>query len=174
MDNINTLNTSSGIIKNRQSPRVGVISESSLSFDLFEECLNHGIDLTFESFRDDTLKNLRIQNPDLDDDGIDELFQSESDMAEFDSRSFLLGAWVLGSDGPEIDKSGASGTYALTYDTGTGMVCVEWSTNTTYCHHTSPCYIMADGSGPCGDLDTKGNAVIAYTLPVDMIIPFKE
>ena len=55
MNNINTLNTSSGIIKNRQSPRVGVINASSLSFDLFEECLNHGIDLTFESFRDDTL-----------------------------------------------------------------------------------------------------------------------
>lgn len=48
---------------------------------------------------------------------------------------------------------------------------VEWSRHTTPCHHTSPCYVMADGSGPCGDLDTPGDSVVAFALPPELLAP---
>lgn len=68
----------------------------------------------------------------------------------------------------ELDSSGKTG-YALTYNTDSGNLCVEYSRTTKPCHHTSPCYVMADGSGPCGDLNTAGNSVIAFCLPDDCL-----
>ena len=70
---------------------------------------------------------------------------------------------VKNTDGRyEIDRSK---TFAAVYSSYSGNVTVEYSKHTTLCHNTSPCYTMADGSGPCGDLDTKGDTVTAYTLP---------
>lgn len=163
-----TLITSSGIIRNRSKPRVGVISANSLYDDLYQDCLDHGIDLSWLDFRDETLDRLRAENPDMDETDLDELLDSETQDACFDSHQFLLGAWVKVNGQYEIDKTGKSGSYALTYNTETNTVCVEWSELTTPCRNTSPCYVMADGSGPCGDLDSKGDEVIAYTLPADM------
>ncbi len=164
-----TIVTSSGVIRNRSLPRVGVINASSLYDDLFQDCLNDGIDLSWLSFETDTIERLKSEFPDLDDSDISELFEKESQHVEFDSHSFLLGAWVKDSEGDYcIDITGANGNYALVYNTESGSVSVEWSTETVWCNNTSPCYVMADGSGPCGDLDSPGNAVIAYTLPRDM------
>jgi hypothetical protein len=168
-----TLITSSGIIKNRYVPRVGVVNAGSLYNELFEDCINDGIDLTWESYKDETMTRLMNDNPDLDDFAIEELFETESDCVDFDSRTFLLGAWIKNENGNYvIDRSGKSGSYALEYNTGTDTVCVEWSQITKPCGNTSPCYVMADGTGPCGDLDTIGDTVIAYTLPEDMF--YKE
>ena len=166
--NSETLVTSSGVIRNRSKPRVGIVSANSLYNELFEDCINNGIDLTWESFRDELAHEIDRNNPDLGADEKDELFEKESECAEFDSHTFLLGAWVKVNDRYEIDKSGKSGSYALVYDTGSNNVSVEWSTLTTQCNNTSPCYVMSDGSGPCGDLDSKGDAVTAYTLPANM------
>ena len=169
MNNNNTLVTSSGIIKNRLAPRVGVISAYRLFDELFDECVQRGTDLTFEEYRTETIARLKAEHPSLDDSDLDDLFDSESECVDFDTRTFLLGAWVKGPDGTySIDKSGARGTYALTYNTGTNTVCVEWGVKTVLCGHTSPCYVMADGSGPCGDLSAQGDSVLAYTLPSDM------
>ena len=164
-----TIITSAGIIRNASKPRVGVINASSLYNDLFQECLDHGVDLDFEDFRLETLESLRTNNPDADETELDALLDEALQDSEIESRVFLLGAWIKNAQGLfEIDRSGNSGTYALQYNVETGIVCVEWSQDVTRCHYTSPCYVMADGSGPCGDLDTPGNSVVAYTLPADL------
>jgi len=164
-----TLVTSSGIVRNRLIPRSGIVNASSLYSELFDDCINSGIDLSWESYREDTLAQLTRDNPDLDESAIDELFDAESQDICFESRVFLLGAWIKNSKGQYvIDKTGENGDYALEYNTETGIVCVEWSKDVTWCHNTSPCYVMSDGSGPCGDLDTKGSVVLAYTLPFEM------
>jgi len=170
MLNHDTLVTSSGIIKNRFKPRTGIVSAHSLYPDLFTDCLNRGIDLTWESFRNDLAFDIDRRYPDLDADAKDALFESESELIELDSRVFLYGAWVrnVTTGKYEIDKTGASGSFALEYNTETGIVCVEWSTETMLCGNTSPCYVMADGSGPCGDLNSEGDTITAYTLPDDM------
>ena len=168
LTNKNTLITSSGVIRNRFKPRTGIVSAYSLYSELFEDCVNRGIDLSFESYHEERIAELKDENPELDDSYIDELFERESDCLEFDSRVFLLGAWVKVDGKYKIDRSGKHGDYALTYNTENGIVCVDWSLETTPCNNTSPCYVMSDGSGPCGDLDIEGDAVIAYTLPADM------
>ncbi len=167
--NNDTLITSSGIIRNRSIARVGVVNASSLYDDLFQDCLNDGIDLSWEDYLAETESRLKVDNPGLDDLEIDSLMEEETQCAEVDSHSFLLGAWVKDDNGQySIDNTGKSGNFALTYNTETDIVCVEWSTITVQCNNTSPCYVMADGSGPCGDLDSQGDAVTAYTLPADM------
>jgi hypothetical protein len=119
--------------------------------------MTNGIDLTYESYLEE-LSDLSEEDR-----------EREIDMAEFDSRTFLLGAWVKDDKGMYvIDKTGKSGSFALTYNTDSNNVAVEWSQLTKPCNNTSPCYVMSDGSGPCGDLDSEGDAVIAYTLPDDM------
>ena len=167
--------TSSGIIKNRSKPRSGIVNASSLYRELFEDCMSHGIDLSWESYIDETLARLKSENPDMDDSDIDQLLCNEAEHVEFDSRVFLLGAWVKGKDGKySIDKSGKNGDYALEYNTGSGIVSVEWSILTKPCQNTSPCYVMSDGSGPCGNLDRKGDEVIAFTLPGSMFFDENE
>lgn len=167
--NNDTLITSSGIIRNRSIPRVGVVNASSLYDDLFQDCLNDGIDLSWESFIEETTERLKSENPYASETDIDAMLENETECVEFDSRCFLLGAWVKDDNGQYfIDKTGKSGNFALTYNTETDIVCVEWSLYTMPCNNTSPCYQMADGSGPCGDLDSQGDAVTAYTLPADM------
>jgi hypothetical protein len=168
MDN-DTLVTSSGVIRNRSIPRVGIVNASSLYDDLFQDCLSDGIDLDWIDIVDETTERLKSENPELDDTDISEMVDSELQDFDRDSYCFLLGAWIKGKDGQYlIDKTGNSGSYALSYNTESGMVCVEWSQLTKKCMNTSPCYVMSDGSGPCGDLDTPGDAVVAYTLPIDM------
>lgn len=117
-----TLLTSSGVIRNRSKPRVGIVNASSLYDDLFSDCLNNGIDLTWEDYKDELMTRLMTDNPDLDDFAIEELFDKESQDVDFDSRIFLYGAWVKNVNGQyEIDKSGKSGDYALEYSTGSGV-----------------------------------------------------
>jgi hypothetical protein len=168
MLNRDTLVTSSGIVRNRSKPRTGIVSSNSLYGELFDDCINRGIDLTWETFREERMAELTLENPELDETEIQDLFENDSGM-ELDSHVFLLGAWVKNSQGMyEIDKTGASGSFALEYNTETGNVCVEWSIEIIKCGNTSPCYVMSDGSGPCGNLDSTGDAVTAYTLPDDM------
>src|ERR1041385_4156102 len=172
-----TLITSSGIIRNRSVPRVGVVNANSLYDDLFQDCLNNGIDLTYEDTRMEMEREVKAEfteaslesGEEFDDSVIESVIDRRLEHLGMDNHYFLLGAWVKNDQGEyEIDKSGKSGDYALTYNTESGIVCIEWSQYTTQCNNTSPCYVMADGSGPCGDLDTPGDAVTAYTLPKDM------
>ena len=124
------------------------------------ECVNElpydsdSIDLSYEEF----ISELQEQGKTEDE------IEAELDCFECDSRTFLVGnAWFKGADGKyEIDKTKE---YAATYSGDSGNISIEWSKYTRKCNNTSPCYVMADGSGPCGDLDTPGDAVIAYDLP---------
>lgn len=155
--NNDTLITSSGIIRNHSIPRVGIVNASSLYDNLFQDCLNDGIDLTYEEFE--------LSLCDLS----EEEAEKAMDSAEFDSHTFLLGAWIKDVDGSYVpDITGKNGSFALVYNTDSNIVSVKWSQFTKECNNTSPCYFMADGSGPCGNLDDEGDAVIAYTLPLDM------
>lgn len=154
--------TSAGIIRNADKPRAGIVSMHSLEHwvcDLTDE----GIDLTYEHALTETEEQIRDENPGMDDDEIDELVSESLDMVDFDSRVILFGSWKKDADGLYVPDT--SGEYSAEYNSYNNLVTVEWSRHTVACHHTSPCFVMADGSGPCGDLDTPGDSVVAYTLP---------
>jgi hypothetical protein len=151
--------TAAGIIRNKEQPRVGVTSMHNLASWAIDEIETNGIDLTWESFLDD------LRERGINEDS--EEWQREVDYAEFDSRTILFGDWAKDKSGKySIDRNGPNG-FAAEYSSAWGNVTVEWSRDTKACHHTSPCYVMSDGSGPCGDLDTDGDSVVAYTLPAD-------
>ena len=154
-----TLITSSGIIKNRSKPRVGVVSIRSLADWVYDE-IDQGIDLTWEEFDDEMNQRIEKGEISLDD------AQEEMEDVEFDTKVILLGDWIKVDGKYSIDPNGKEG-FAAEYNSGTGTICVEYSKHTKLCNNTSPCYVMADGSGPCGDLDSEGDTVIAYTLPVE-------
>ena len=148
-----TIITSCGVIRNSSKPRVGVMSGHSLQSWFFEDMYRDCIDLTYEEFVND-LREQGMSDQDI---------ENETEFYECDESTYLFGSWKKNADGKyEIDKTGE---FAGTYNSGTNIVCVEWSKHTKKCHHTSPCYMMANGDGPCGDLDTSGDAVIAYCLP---------
>jgi hypothetical protein len=174
--------TSAGIIRNEDQPRVGVVSQHSLNSWFFDQLYDgSAIDLTYEETCEETRADILREFADKNDgifetDDLDLELERRMEHYYPDSSSYLLGAWVAVDPGSiaykqgqryEIDRSGKSGDYAATYSTDGGNVCVEWSKHTKRTHHTSPCYVMADGSGPCGDLDTPGDSVVAYTLPED-------
>ena len=170
--------TSSGVIRNAESPRVGVVSANSLQSWFFDELYNgSAIDLTYQLWREDKETEIRAelveQGMDSDtqefENELESRMQNETDHFEPSGSTWLVGAWFRNSytGKYEIDTSGKLGDFALTYNSDSNNACVEWSTLTTPCNHTSPCYVMADGSGPCGDLNTPGDSVIAYTLPAE-------
>ena len=160
--------TSSGIVKNSEKPCTGIASQNSLCPDFIDEFIINGIDLGWEQFKIDVSKEVERDNPDLDQDALDDVTADALENYEADGSTYLLGAWIKGKDGTySIDKSGKHGNFAACYSSHSGNVSVEWSVTTTPCNNTSPCYVMADGSGPCGDLDSPGDVVVAYTLPED-------
>lgn len=155
--------TSSGIIKNADKPRVGVISQRSVCSDLLDDIIRDGVNLSYENYMDDTRQLLEGKT----ESEIEEALEEASQNYESQEDTYLYGDWIKTESGYEIDKNGKHG-FALTYG-GMGNVCVEYSKTVKRCHHTSPCYVMADGSGPCGDLDTVGDSVLAYALPDDCL-----
>jgi hypothetical protein len=171
-----TLVTSSGIIKNRSVPRVGVISANSelLDYDVINDLLdiNNVIDISFEDFLLELKNQIECELDDCDLDPetklseIDRLVDErlETELLE-PGPNFLIGdAWLFNKETKsyEIDKTKE---LAATFNSESNIICVEWSKFTRSCHHTSPCYVMSNGNGPCGDLNTEGDAVIAYDLP---------
>jgi hypothetical protein len=149
--------------RSKMKPRVGITSIHKLESSALD-AIADSIDLTFERARLDETKRLTEENPRLDEYEIDALVDEKMECFETDSWEMLWGAWEKNDHGKYI-ISPSKGEFAATYNSDTGIVCVEYSIYTAECHHTSPCYVMSDGSGPCGDLDTKGNSVVAYTLP---------
>lgn len=150
--------TSCGIIRDAELPRVGVMNFR----DGFEDYYQDAISLTWMEIEAEIRAELAEKGYDADelDEQVDEVMRD----IEVDSETFLVGDWHRVGDKFEIDHNGKNG-FAATYNTDSGVLCIEWSTATKQCHHTSPCYVMADGRGPCGDLDTAGDSVLAYCLP---------
>jgi|ERR1035437_10263758 hypothetical protein len=166
MNNSKHVYTSSGIIKNADKPRVGVISQNSVCSDLLDDIIREGINLSYESYLEDIRADCVREGKTEEE--TEEAIEEASQCYESDSDMYLFGDWLKNESGQyEIDRNGKEG-YALTYG-GMGNLCIEWSKTVKPCHHTSPCYVMADGSGPCGDLDTKGDSVLAYALPNDCL-----
>jgi hypothetical protein len=162
--------TSSGIIKNADKPRVGIISQHSVDSDLLDEILRCGINLSWDTFINDLRNDLTKEGKSEDE--IEEELNNANDNYQNDNDIFLYGDWEEVESGKDkgkyqINKQGKHG-FALTFS-GNNL-CVEWSTITKLCHHTSPCYVMSNGDGPCGDLDTQGNSVLAYALPIDCLL----
>jgi hypothetical protein len=159
--------TSCGIIKNEDRPRVGVISINSINSDYLDELLNDSIDLDFEEAVKDISEQVQRDfedKPELIEEEIERQIQELSDSC-FESNNLLLGDWMRDSEGYyAIDKTGPNG-FAASYNRDSGTICVEWSKVVKKCCHTSPCYVMANGDGPCGDLDAEGDSVVAFCLP---------
>ena len=161
-----TLITSSGIIRNRNKPRVGVLSIHSVNYD-FQDELDQGIDLDYLEAVEEFRAEVKEENPDATENEIDALVERKFDCWESSGATVLFGSWKKNAEGKyEIDTKGE---YAGTYSRESGNLCVEWSQHTKKCGCTSPCYVMADGSGPCGDLDSEGDDVVAFTLPEDCL-----
>lgn len=131
--------------------RVGVCNANNLDWDVFTHDLDKGIDLTYEEFRRD------LESRELSEEEI----QYELDRYETDERIVIFGDWLFKDGKYEPDKSGE---YAAVYNSGTNIVTVEYSQYVKQCALTSPCYVMRDGSGRCGDLDNDG-IYEAYSLP---------
>jgi hypothetical protein len=149
--------TSCGIIKNEDKPRVGVISINACD-DFIHDDIDQGINLSYEEFL------LELEERGIEEDSAE--WGEECDNFACENETTLVGDWKK-VDGKYVpDQNGENGFAATYHD---GIITVEWSKTTKKCHHTSPCYMMADGSGPCGDLETEGDSVIAFSLPDDLI-----
>ena len=153
-----TLITSAGVIRDADAPRTGVISLNSglLNADVMNELPyeSGSIDLSYEEF----IHELELQGLS------EEEVERECEKYEACESTYLIGDWKKVNGRYEVDKNGSEG-FAATYSSGSGNVCVEFSKFTRRTHHTSPCYVMSDGRGPCADLDTEGTSVLAYDLP---------
>jgi hypothetical protein len=169
MTNSETLITSCGIIKNRSVPRCGIISIHSLDPYFLDEIVVDGIDLGYQQSQEETRDQIREENPELSDEEIEEAVnESMSNVCE-NISSYIFGDWKKNTEGLyEIDQNGKQG-FALSYSPESGVVTVEFSKHTKKCGHTSPCYVMANGDGPCGDLDSEGDSVVAFCLPEDCL-----
>jgi len=151
---------------------VGIVSAHTVDID--DLIPNDAIDLTFESWVSDRRAELiaELNDPESElskegktEEDIDDLIDSESEQYESDSTTYLIGDWIEVNGMYEINRNGKEG-YAATFDTDSNNISVEFSQTILKCHHTSPCYRMTDGR-PCGDLDTEGNSVLAYCMPLD-------
>jgi hypothetical protein len=132
--------------------KVGVISCNQLKSFIYDE-INQGIDITFEEFYDDLL-----------DQGLsEEEIEKNTDRYEKDNSTILIGDWKKVNKKYEIDKNGPNG-FSATYNDN--IICVEYSKDVKKRGLTSPCYVMADGSGPCGDLSLPGD-FDTFSLPGD-------
>jgi hypothetical protein len=148
-------------------PRVGVVSIHSLADFVFDE-IDRGIDLGWEEFNND-LED-QIEAGEITEDEAEQ----KRDSYQSCDNTHLFGDWKQDKKGLYvIDRDGPDG-FSATYNSGSGNVCIEYSKTTKKCNQTSPCYVMADGSGPCGDLDTPGDSVLAYSLPKEYFKPKDE
>lgn len=134
-----------------QNIKTGVTQANKLNWTIFDE-IDRGIDITLEGF----INDLKAQGKSGDE------IQRELDHTDFDSRVVLFGDWTKKNGKYEPDKSK---DFAAVYNSDTNIICVEWSKTLKTCRETSPCYVMSDGSGRCGDLDSEGDSVTAYSLP---------
>lgn len=132
-----------------KKPRVGVIQANDVASFIYEE-IEQGIDISYLEAQKDLIDQGKSED------------EIEKELDLFEGGTILFGdAWIQDANGNfHVDETKE---FAATFNEG--VICVEWSKHTKECHHTSPCYMMADGSGLCGDLCTEGNSVIAYDLP---------
>jgi hypothetical protein len=129
------------------------------------DMIDGGIDLLWESAVAEVTAEMQAKYPDADESEIDEMAERELEYFETDSQHILIGDWKQ-IDGQYVpDTDGKHGFAAEYTDFCGGTLSIVWSRTTKQCHHTSPCFVMSDGSGPCGDLDTSGNSRTAYCLP---------
>lgn len=131
--------------------KTGVTQANNLNSFVFDD-ISSGIDLTFEEF----CHGLESENL------IDDEKQARIDQYDNDNRITLFGDWIKIDGKYQPDKTKQ---FAAVYDNETNIICVEWSKTVKQCAETSPCYVMSDGSGRCGDLDSEGDQVAAYSLP---------
>ena len=145
-----------------ESPVVGVVNCHNLASFIYDE-INDGIDIAYEEWALERKEELETSGMAVD--IIEETIEHESQDMEFEDSNILVGDWKRNDDGKfEIDKNGKAGWAGVYRSCSGAILCVEYSKHTVRTHHTSPCYVMSDGR-PCGDLDTKGDSVLAFTLP---------
>lgn len=132
------------------NPVVGITNQLP---DWVYDLIDKGIDLAYE----EAVAELEAQGKTED--------EIDKELENFESSTMLVGDWTEDENGKYIiDENGDEG-FAASYNNENGdILSIEFSKTTKWCNHTSPCYRMQDG-GPCGDLDTKGDSVLAYALP---------
>lgn len=157
----NDLVTSSGVLRDRLRPRVGVVSANSLDGDFLDSFWTEGVDLGYLEALSFVRNELKAGSPDATEEELNA--KVEDEMEDHESNGpFVLG-YRLNTDG--LYEPDPDAPFSASYSPDSGVVTVEASKETTRCGHTSPCYVMSDGRGPCGDLDSDGDTVVAYTLP---------
>jgi hypothetical protein len=146
-------------MKNKNNPRVGVISANfdGLNPDVINDLYLNYIDLSFEEYA------LEVEN---NDSLTEDEKERELEFYENDNATYLIGDWVKDPQGKYIPDE--AGEFAGTIHEG--IICVEYSKTTRKVGYTSLCFLMADGSGPCGHLEQDGE-VLAYDLPKDFYNP---
>ena len=146
--------TSSGVIKDPDSPRTGVVGCNDLNSEFIYEDIDAGIDLSYEEYL------LELKEEELSEEEIEE----RTEHYEHDSPTHLIGGWKKVKGKYVVDKTKEFS--AIHHD---GTICVEFSKHLRRVGYTSPCFVMCDGSGPCGDLTSEGD-VLAYDLPPEYYI----
>jgi len=151
---------------------VGVTSLNNL-VGHFSDLIDNGIDLRWEEINLEVREEILAENPNIEEfdleDEIEERLQDfESDS---DTASVLVGDWMKDYSGKYVpDLNGPLGFAAHYSGFCGGSVAVEYSKTLKNCNQTSPCFVMADGSGTCGDLDTSGSSKLAYSLPAEYFL----
>jgi len=146
--------------------RVGVVSMGSLQDWLYSELIIDGIDLGYESFLDNITQELLDDG--LPPEDIEDYIEDNclSDHYDSDGTVILFGDWCKDSNGLYIPDIKGSKGFSATFHSGAfgDIVMIDRSKWCTRCNYTSPCFVMSDGSGRCGDLDSAGD-ILAMCLP---------
>src|ERR1035441_701090 len=95
----NTIYTSSGVIRNPEKPRTGVMSQNSVGEWFFDELYSSGIDISLEEFSEDLVKQGKTE---------DEI-QNEMDGYYCEETQWLFGDWKKVNGKYEIDHEGECG-----------------------------------------------------------------
>lgn len=164
--------TTSGIIRNSEKPRSGVVSTNNLASWIYDT-IHEGIDLGYEEWALSVIEEIRQEiklndeNDELSEDEINEQVEQELENAHYspDDSTILFGDWKKDKNGFYVPNTKGEFAAIFTSNGFGDLVTVEWSKHTAKCGHTSPCFVMSNGDGPCGDLDSEGDSVLAYTLP---------
>jgi hypothetical protein len=121
---------------------IGVIHQNNIDMDWLNDEINRGINITCLEC----------------DCRIDGEVCEECQTEHFE---FLIGAWYMVDGKYQPDCENKNEEFAASYFEEDGYIIVHWSVHTSKCLFCSPCFYG------CGDLDSPGNEVTAFSLPPD-------
>lgn len=148
-------------------PRVGIISQNSLASWIHDSSyINVSEESRYAEARAELIAAGHDEGSDAFLDGMQEYSDSADDS---DGDTVLVGDWARDAEGRYVPDTAGIRGYAIVLNHYSNIASVEWSRTIIGARDTSPCYRMADGSGPCGDLDALADdGYPTYDVPSDM------